>query len=138
GAGRVADLLLVAAIALVFWGFGGRRSEGHYVGDLSPRIIAVTTSHPNDEEGTPIHVDASGKVEERPKAGMPARTESAFLSVDALPGSWVYVDDAHVPFAPKGQPLRTPFSRVPMPAAVHAVRIHPAQGLDDYLTPQIF
>ena len=49
-----------------------------------------------------------------------------FLSVTALPGALVYLDESRTPMlAADGLPIHTPFSRYPLPGGVHSFRIAP-------------
>jgi len=120
--GRIADVCFIVGAAAVFWSFGGRYAGERFVADLSPRFVAATPTKP-----------AADDDDDRPKnrAFHPINIGGSWLSIDALPGATVYVDDA------LSRPLRTPIAHAPIDSGMHTVRIHAGFGLDDYVVPQI-
>ena len=114
---RLGDAGLLLGVAVLFWGLGGRwMDDGTYQPDLDPRIAAVNVT----SDGAPLSPDDPSL-----KGGQGTRGRG-FLTVTALPGSLVYLDDSHTPLlAADGLPIHTPFVRYPLAGAVHSFRIAP-------------
>jgi len=117
---RAGDGAILAGAALLFWALGGTwTSHDDYQSDLEPRISAVSIT-PDD---TPLNADAPSLH------GGAATVGHGFLTVAALPGALVYVDDSRTPLLDfAGLPLRTPFVHHEVSGGVHAFRVAPDDG----------
>jgi len=128
--------LLVGA-ALVFWALGGAWAEGDYAPDLNPRFAAVAQS--GDAQYDPKVKIEGEDDDEQPKtlpAGGVIRDDSS-VSLASYPGALVFVDESRVPLSRNGEPVRAPFTRVPVEVGRHTFRIHPGQGQDDHVVPHV-
>jgi NADH-quinone oxidoreductase subunit L len=141
---RIGDAGFLLGIAVLFWGLGGTWSDTEYTPDLNARFssVAVSASEPEerDEPVRPgVRVDEEGHVEaEESRGRMPPTTGKGLLTLTSYSGALVFMDDARAPLLnASGEPLRAPFSRVPVAGGIHSFRIHPGAGLDDYLVSHV-
>jgi len=130
---RLADAALVASGAVLFWGLGGAFTGAGYAPSLEPRVVAVLSGEEtakvarslfdddDDEEGLPP-VPTGGK---------------GSLTLTALPGAELFVDESRVPFGGAAHPLRSPFTEVPLTSGYHSFRVHAGQAQDDFTVPQV-
>jgi hypothetical protein len=114
---RVGDACLLLATCMLFWGAGGEwSSSGDYQSDLEPRIAAVSVT----EGDKPLPADDPSL------RGGAATQGKGFLTVAAVPGALVYMDDSHTPLLDDhGLPQRTPFARREVPGGAHSFRFAP-------------
>jgi NADH-quinone oxidoreductase subunit L len=104
---RAGEAGLILGAALVFWALAGSwPTDGAFQSDLDPRISAVDV--------------------EPPPAGGATTKGKGFLTVTALPGALVYLDESRTPITDgSGMPLVTPFSRHELEGGAHAFRVAP-------------
>ena len=125
---RLADVAVFAAGAVLFWGLGGAFTTTGYAPSFQPRVVAMLSG----EEAAPVArslFDDDDDEEGLPPVPAGAK---ATLTVTALPGAELYLDESRVAF-----PHRSPFIDVPITAGYHAFRVHPGQALDDFVVPQL-
>jgi hypothetical protein len=123
---RAADASILVGAAILFWGLGGVWIDNDYSPDLTPRFSAVRLGAEDDDEG--------GKKDEPEDKKEAQRTGGkGFITMNAYPGALVFMDDSRSPMMNGDAPLRSPFTRFQIPGGVHSFRIHPGNGLDDYL-----
>jgi NADH-quinone oxidoreductase subunit L len=141
---RVGDFGFVVGTALLFWGLGGVWSGGDYTPDLSPRIEAVTardpgTSRAKEAPARPtIAIDEEGNTRPLEPALPPSIGGRGFVTLTSFPGAIVFMDESRVPMLDeRGEPLRSPFVRVPVPGGYHTFRVHAGDGLDDSIVRHV-
>lgn len=132
---RIADVAFAAGLAVLFWVQGGSFTEGRFLPDLAPRVVAVTDTPLGDDadEAPAARIDLEGRVTKlRTPDKRVSPTDHATLTFDALPGALLYLDEARSPLADdQGRPLAAPLANVRLPAGLHTVRVHAGGGLDD-------
>ena len=113
-----AAIFALLGSAFLCWGIAGSWSDGDYTPEMYPRFIPSTSSRGVSEEGRASRTKAeSGKF--------------GAVSVLAMGGAFVYLDEARVPWELEKKPVRTPVNEAPLAAGLHSFRIHPGFGLDD-------
>ena len=129
---RLADAAWLAGGAVLFWGLGGAFTSDGYAPSLQPRVAALLSG----EEATPAARSLFDDDDDDGLPPVPAGAK-ATLTVTALPGAEIYVDESRVALGGAGHPIRSPFADVPIAAGYHAFRVHPGQALDDFMVPQL-
>ena len=128
--------LLVAA-AVIFWAFGGAWTEGDYAPDLNPRFAAVGQSAYGAYDPKP---KIDGEEDEQAAPSLPAGgiiRDKSSVTLVSYPGALVYLDGSRTPLSRNGQPVRAPFTRVPVDVGRHTFRIHPGEGQDDHVVADV-
>lgn len=128
---RLADAALVAGGAVLFWGLGGAFTGEGYAPSLEPRVVAVLSGEETAKVARSLFDDEDEGFPSVPTGG------KGILSVTALPGAELFVDESRVPFGGAGHPLRSPFADVPLTAGYHTFRVHAGQAQDDFTVPQV-
>ncbi len=128
-------LFVVGAVAL-FWGLGGGWSESDYLPDLSPRFAAVHVAAVPDADDAKVHKDEEAEERRREQALAQAGGKG-MVTMTSYPGALIFMDDARAPLMSGEVPLRAPFVKFAVPAGLHSFRIHPGNGLDDYLVSHV-
>lgn len=139
---RVTDGLLLLGTVALFWGTGGAFHDGDYLPDLSPRFAAVAVRALSDRddaaETAARNVPRDDDDDDaRRDANTKGTAGSGLVTLTAYPGALVFMDDARTPMMRDGAPLRSPFTRALVPAGTHSFRVHPGDGLDDYLVSHV-
>ena len=131
--GRLGDAALIGATALLVWGLAGSwTGEGDYVPDFRPRLVAVQVG------------DAPAPQRER---GVAARDAMGTITMAALPGASLTIGGAELcatdPDGKRGgvgtnvrpcrEIARSPFSRLPVPVALHDIEVRTGPGTHDLL-----
>jgi hypothetical protein len=129
---RLADAALVAGGAVLFWGLGGAFTGEGYAPSLQPRVVALLSGDDTAKVARSLFDDD----DEEALPAIPAGAKAS-LTITALPGAEIYVDESRVPFGGAGHPLRSPFADVPIAAGYHAFRVHAGQALDDFMVSQL-
>ncbi|MBI3201066.1 MAG: hypothetical protein HYZ29_05930 [Myxococcales bacterium] len=129
--GRLGDAALIGAAALLVWGLAGSfTGDGDYVPDFRPRLVAVQIG------------DAPPPQKER---GAAARDAMGTITMSALPGASLVLGGAELcatdPDGKRGgvgtsarpcrETARSPFSRLPVPVALHDIEVRTGPGTHD-------
>lgn len=132
---RLADIALAGALAVLFWVQGGTFTDGRFLPDLAPRVVAVTDAPIGDDtdESPAARIDLEGRVTRLKTPDKRASPDDhASLTFDALPGALLYLDEARTPLADAdGRPLVAPLVGARLSAGLHTIRVHAGGGLDD-------
>jgi NADH-quinone oxidoreductase subunit L len=128
---RFGDAALLCAGAALLWGVaGGFADDGGYVPDFRARLASVQLG------------DAPASAPASKERGVPVKDAYGSLSMAALPGSSVLIGGAELcaldsdgkrggvgtATRPCKQTARSPFSRLPLPVALHDIEVRTGPG----------
>jgi hypothetical protein len=118
---RVAELFLLAGAGLSFWVYGGSWNDA-YVPALRPRLVALDTA---SSDATPIGASKHGELTLSSFGG--ARLELGTAQLCAIDA-----DGKRGGIGLSSRPCRevakSPFARLPVPAAIHDLHLYPGPG----------
>jgi NADH-quinone oxidoreductase subunit M len=127
GAARVsgaAGALILLGASILSWGIAGSWADGDFTSELYPRFALAkkTVALSDDARKTLPHGDGK-KV--------------AGLSMAAMGGAYLYVDDSRTPWEVDNRTPRPPFFEEPIAAGIHSFRVHSGIGLDDHVVAHV-
>jgi hypothetical protein len=144
---RFSDALLLLGAATLAWALGGGFGAGEFTSDMSPRIAIESGSH-DDARATaarslPMDDDDDDDGPRRPGSAGPKPLDltgggKASLTIAALPGSLIFLDESKTPLLGAEKiPVRTPVVRLSIPAGLHVVRLRPPGAGEDSLLSHV-
>lgn len=128
-----ADVPLALGAALLFWALGGGWTAGTYTPDLNPRFVAARAASAT----TSPQAATSPRDDDDDDEIRRALPGEGTLTLTALPGAIVFVDEARVPILVGDRPLRSPFVGQPIKSGLHTFRVHGGVGVDDYVVSRV-
>jgi NADH-quinone oxidoreductase subunit M len=121
--GASGALVLIGA-SILSWGIAGAWSDGDFTPELYPRFTLAKKTTPISDETRKSFTKGDGK-------------KAAAVSMAAMGGAFLYLDDSRTPWEIEKHAVHPPFVEEPLAAGIHSFRIHSGVGLDDHVVAHV-